>query len=111
MNDKIEYILQEFSEYLTTREDIDVIHSKFGYLFLHAVTHQKKEFNITILASPEHAYECIIDFLVQEYLYEKHLDAAIVPKENMTEFCQWMGNYMHKVPEYRYILDCYIEKD
>jgi hypothetical protein len=42
MNDKIEYILQEFSEYLTTREDIDVIHSKFGYLFLHAVTHQKK---------------------------------------------------------------------
>ena len=111
MNDKIEYILQEFSEYLTAKEDIDVIHSKFGYLFLHAVTLQKNEFNFTILDSPEHAYECIIDFLVQDYLYKKRLSYVIGPKENISDFYQWMGSYIDKAPEYRYILDKYIEKN
>jgi len=108
-NDKIENVLLVFSDYINSIPYIDIVTSKFGYLFLMEITSNSMSFDIKEIDSAEKAFDYILDFMVQDFLFDMKSDSDKIPKEYVSAFRNRVEVYLRQLPKYAYILDNYID--
>jgi len=107
----IEKVLHVFEEYLTEEPNLDIQQTKYGYFAIVRVEKKNEKYLWDKLESSADVFRYIFNFIVEKYLYEKQIESLLIPKELIPEFYKSIHKYIEQLPEYKVLLNDYIEKD